>query len=166
MSREAWAGILAAVIAVLFFGGKRIMNRAEFKRKFLAETAGLDTNRIPILLLMAVAAYESGDGTGAIAQKTNNIFSITSGKSWKGPTYKASTGYTFRVYGSWRESAADFVALLKNWPTNYGRATAAGQAGDLEGFARALQAAGYGDPGKTTYAAELVARSKAFSNLA
>jgi len=162
----AVAALLTILIAVLWEVKTMRTGRAEFKEKFFKENAGADTAGIPLLLLLALAAYESGDGTGAIAQRTNNIFSITSGKNWKGPILKASTGYTFRVYPSWRAATADFVALLVGWPSNYGRALAAGQAGDLEAFAKALQAAGYGDPGKMSYAAELLARAGAYQNIA
>lgn len=160
--------LIGAALLIFFSAlwGYRKMSRADFKARFMRENAGLDTAGIPLLLLLALAAYESGDGTGNIAQQTNNIFSVTAGKYWKGPVYAPGNGYVFRKYGSWREATADFIKLMVNWPSNYGKALAAGRAGDLNGFAKALQAAGYGDPGKMTYAAELLARAKAYENIA
>lgn len=152
--------LIAAAIAALTWKVKTMYTRAEFKKKMAAELGKANLQGFSPLLLMALASYESGDGNGNVAQQTNNVFSLTAGKYWKGPVYKASTGYVFRKYASWKDSAEDFVKLLMGWPSNYGAATRAAIEGNVVNFAKALQAGGYGDPGKETYASELLARYK------
>lgn len=166
MKRWAIYLLLSALLLAWLWKRYLPMTRAEFKQKFLKETEGLDTAGVPVLFLLAVAAYESGDGNGRYAKEANNIFSITAGTSWKGPTLKNLSGsYTFRVYSSWRESVQDFVRLITALK-RYDKALAAGRSGNLAAFAAELQAAGYGDPGKTTYGAELVARANAYKSVA
>lgn len=165
MKRYAIYLLASALLLAWLWKRSKPMTRAEFKAKFLYNTEGLDTAGMPVLFLLAVAAYESGDGNGRYAKEANNIFSITAGTTWKGPTLKNLTGtYTFRVYGSWRESVQDFVRLMTRLK-RYDKALAAARAGNLAAFAAELQAAGYGDPGKTTYGAELVARSNAYKGI-
>lgn len=163
MSRRAiYYAAAAALLMAMLMEGKAMYTRAQFKDKFYAaaQKVGVKLNGFKIWILAALASYESGDGNGNVFSKTNNLFSLTAGKYWTGPTYKASTGYVFRVYPTWEASIEDFVKLLTGWPTNYGAATAAAQKGDMVAFAQALQKGGYGDPGKETYAAELMARAK------
>lgn len=165
MKRYAIYLLASALLLTWLYRRSKPMTRAEFKQKFLKETEGLDTAGVPLLLLLAVAAYESGDGNGRYAQEANNIFSITAGSSWKGPTLKNLTGsYTFRKYSSWRDSVADFVKLITSL-SRYNKALLAGKTGNVAAFAAELQAAGYGDPGKTTYGAELTARANAYNKI-
>lgn len=163
--RKYWPiGLLFFAIFAGWYGYKK-MTRNEFKDKFYAaaQRVGDKLQGFKIWILAALASYESGDGSGNVFQKTNNLFSLTAGKTWKGPVYKASTGYTFRVYPSWEASIEDFVKLLTGWPSNYLAATQAAQRGEMVAFAQALQRGGYGDPGKKTYASELLVRSKDFA---
>jgi flagellum-specific peptidoglycan hydrolase FlgJ len=165
MALRDWIiSIAVFLVSGLLFFRARIMTRKEFKTKFLKEIEKLDLKGFNPLLLLSLASYESGDGGGLMAKNTNNIFSLTAGKSWKGATYKASTGYIFRKYSNWRESTKDFINLLVGWPSNigYASATRAAIEGNVENFAKGLQAGGYGDPGKESYAAELMARYKSF----
>lgn len=168
MTRRAYIYILGGVVVLLLaWKGKTIMNRAGFKKKFLEEIQGLDLKGFDQNVLLALASYESGDGTGAMAVQGNNIFSLQAPALWKGATIiQKSTGNKFRKYASWREAVTDFIGLMLGWPSNYATATAAARAGNITAFARALQVPdlgakyAYGDPGKTTYASELESRYK------
>jgi flagellum-specific peptidoglycan hydrolase FlgJ len=84
---------------------------------------------------MAVACLESGYGASGLAKEANNLFGIKGnyeGQSVTMPTteYKNGKPYkvnaAFRKYPSFKESIADFCALMKNgvsWDhTKYSRA--------------------------------------------
>jgi hypothetical protein len=58
----------------------------------------------------------------------------------------------FRAYGSLDEGAEDFVRVLS---THFGSAMSKARAGDLDGFAHALKAAGYYTASETDYASAL-----------
>ena len=123
--------------------------------------------------LLAQAALETAWGTrearGANG-KSYNLFNIKAGKNWKGATVSADTteyvagtavqqNATFRAYGSYAESFADYTSLLKSNP-RYAQALSHG--GDVQGFVRGLQQGGYAtDP---VYADKImrVASSPAF----
>jgi flagellar protein FlgJ len=104
-------------------------------------------------LLLAQAALETGWGRKAIkaltGQESYNLFGIKAGKQWSGDTVAITTTEytngvpqkkvdTFRAYGSYAESFADYAKLLKQ---RYGDAIASGAT--AEGFGKALQAKGY-----------------------
>lgn len=116
---------------------------------------------------MVQAAHESAYGTSGLTQKANNLFGFTAelGTYWRTqgrafvemPTteWKAAGAYKttrpFRAYASWEESYRDWARLMQI--PHYAKALPFAKAGNLKGFAAALQAAGYAtDP---AYAAKL-----------
>jgi len=78
--------------------------------------------------LLAIAIVESQGkvkgtwypGAGLVARRANNFFGIKEGVNWKGETIDLPTPgdadkiSTFRVYGSFEESARDFIKFLQN----------------------------------------------------
>lgn len=126
-------------------------------------------------LVVAHAAYESGFGRGRAAVRGFNVFNITAGSAWTGASWVDVGGdtdgegnritQTWRAYPSLRAAVADYWSFLG--PTqNRGRylsARSALQAGDLEGFARALSAAGYFTLQVDRYIAGLTATHAAVS---
>jgi flagellar protein FlgJ len=118
-----------------------------------AQKAEAETG-IPATFLVAQAAHESGWGRGEIrhadGRPAHNLFGIKAGAGWKGATADVLTTefengqakkvvQKFRSYASYEESFADYAKLMKT-----GRyADVAAQAGSAEGFANALQKAGY-----------------------
>lgn len=80
--------------------------------------------------LMAIAIVESQGkvngvfypGAGTLARLGNNFFGIKKGVGWKGPTITLNTPNdadpisVFRKYGSFKESAKDFVNFLQKNP--------------------------------------------------
>ena len=170
MKNKINIAILFIFLALIFWKGNKIMENLsikEFKKKFLDAYDKAQTKGIPANILLALASYESGNGNNTLAKLANNIFSITKSSTWTGKTIKLSTGYTFKVYNSWTESINDFVNLISNPKyTNYYSAYKAALSGDIYNFAKYLQAGGYGDPGKTTYASELIARSNSLTKIA
>jgi flagellar protein FlgJ len=105
-------------------------------------------------LLLAQAALETGWGR-AVPQRdgesANNLFGIKAGGSWGGATVEHWTlehagGVTapqlerFKAYGSAAESFTDYVDLIASARRYAG---ALEQAGDAEGYARAVTKAGY-----------------------
>jgi flagellar protein FlgJ len=109
---------------------------------------------IPATFLVAQAAHESGWGRGEIrhadGRSAHNLFGIKAGAGWKGATADVLTTefengaakkvvQKFRAYASHEESFADYAKLMKT-----GRyAGVVAQANTAEGFANALQKAGY-----------------------
>ena len=109
---------------------------------------------IPATFLVAQAAHESGWGRAEIrhadGRPAHNLFGIKAGAGWKGATADVvTTEYEngqpkkvvqkFRAYASYAESFADYARLMKT-----GRyADVVAQAHTPEGFANALQKAGY-----------------------
>lgn len=146
----------AALAVLLMLKGpsiERPKGNTDFARRFLEAAARSDLKSIPARFALAVSALETGWGTGRVFLSTNNLFSITAGSSWRGVTYKASTGFVFRVYNSWEESISDFARLIstsKLYAAAYQRAIA----GDAAGFFGGLQRAGYAGS-DTDYAAKL-----------
>jgi flagellar protein FlgJ len=118
-----------------------------------AQRAEAETG-IPATFLVAQAAHESGWGRGEIrhadGRPTHNLFGIKAGAGWKGATADVLTTefengaakkvvQKFRAYASYEESFADYAKLMKT-----GRyAGVVAQANTAEGFANALQKAGY-----------------------
>lgn len=123
------------------------------------------TTGIPAHLILGQAALESGWGKREIkmadGSSSFNLFGIKAGKGWGGKVVEiTTTEYTegvahkqterFRAYGSYTEAFQDYAQLLSDNPRY---AEVMGQA-DAQGFAQALQQAGYAtDP---NYAAKLV----------
>lgn len=123
-------------------------------KKTLPATRSVDMRGIPQLFALAVAALETGWGTGRVFLQTKNLFSITAGSTWRGATYKASTGFVFRVYQTYAESLADFVRLIST-TKRYAAAYQAAIRNDAAAFFTEIQKAGYaGDDVK--YAAKLM----------
>lgn len=155
----------ALSIIFLAWFARKAMNRKEYKDKYYREIEGEDLRGFPAWILGGVSSYEGGDGNGNLAAAPyNNIFSLqVPQKGWTGKkVLQKSTGNYFRAYNNYREATRDFLNLLIGWPSKYGPAVAAARKGDSLAFAKALQAAGYGDPGKTTYASELFGRIESF----
>ena len=106
------------------------------------------------LLIVAHAAYESGWGS-ARAARYFNVFNLTAGSAWSGPSWVDVGGdsdgagnritQTWRMYSSLQECVADYWHFLG--PTaNHGRyvlARAALAAGDVPTFVLELSSAGY-----------------------
>ena len=116
--------------------------------KATAEALGLSPH-----LLLAQAALETGWGRKAIkdgtGQESYNLFGIKAGGHWTGKTVEATTTEyshgvaqkkveSFRAYGSYAESFADYARLIQH---RYGAALANGAT--AQGFGKALQAKGY-----------------------
>jgi peptidoglycan hydrolase FlgJ len=109
---------------------------------------------IPATFLVAQAAHESGWGRNEIRHadgtSANNLFGIKAGAGWRGAVAEVTTTEfdggvarkvtaRFRAYASPAESFADYARLMKT-----GRyADVLAQAQTAEGFAGALQKAGY-----------------------
>jgi len=113
-----------------------------------AEALGLSPH-----LLLAQAALETGWGRKAIkngaGQESHNLFGIKADRHWTGATVEVQTTEyihglpqkkmeSFRAYGSYADSFADYAKLIKH---RYGAAIANGAT--AEGFGQALQAKGY-----------------------
>ncbi len=107
------------------------------------------------LVLLAQAALETGWGRSVIrtadGTSSHNLFNIKADARWGGERAQVTTlefeggqavrrPAAFRVYGSYAESARDYVQFLRDNP-RYG--TALEQAADPEAFLRALHRAGY-----------------------
>ena len=130
-----------------------------------AEAASRRTG-VPAELILAQAALETGWGRHEIAASDGgnsyNLFGIKAGSRWQGPTTEVVTHEylngqrtrvtdTFRAYGSFEESFADYARLIGDNPRYAGVVAAA----TPEQAARALQSGGYAtDP---AYADKLIA---------
>lgn len=105
-------------------------------------------------LLLAQAALETGWGRAAPqrdGEPAHNLFGIKAGASWSGAAVEhwtlehedsvtAPQRERFRAYGDTAESFADYVDLIS---TARRYTDALSQAGDPEGYARAMTKAGY-----------------------
>jgi len=124
------------------------LNKLAGVAKETAEALGLSPH-----LLLAQAALETGWGRKAIkggaGQESYNLFGIKAGGQWTGKTVEVTTTEyshgvaqkkveSFRAYGSYAESFADYARLIRH---RYGAAMASGAT--AQGFGRALQAKGY-----------------------
>lgn len=139
--------ILAGIIAMALLKQTKKptagANRQGFAEAFILAASKVDMRGIPVPMAMSVAALESGWGTGRIYQASNNVFSITASASWRGPKLPvASTGFTFRIYGSLTESIRDWVGLIAGSKL-YAKTYAAALTGNFKKFFDELQAAGY-----------------------
>lgn len=112
---------------------------------------------IPASFMVAQAAHESGWGkreiTGADGTKSHNIFGIKATPGWTGKTVDVKTTEVingqavkvtakFRAYGSYDEAFKDYARLLGS-NDRYAKVVAQAQNGNVAGFARGLQQAGY-----------------------
>jgi len=117
------------------------------------------TYGVPVSVTLAQAALESGWGQSV---EGNNLFGVKADSSWHGPVVMIDTHEVvqgtkipvldkFRRYASWSDSIRDHAAFIKNnkrYAPCFKELTG-------EGWARALQAAGYAtDP---NYAKSLIA---------
>jgi hypothetical protein len=108
----------------------------------------------PIDASMAAAqvAHETGFGTSPLAMNHNNLFGITKGSSWTGPTHTNPSGEVFRSYAGRAACIRDYADLIAG-ASRYVRACAA--CDDPERFILALaQAGSAADP---DYAAKVTA---------
>lgn len=103
------------------------------------------------LMIISHAAFESGWGV-ALASKYGNVFNVTAGSSWKGPTtpgpdmeYKDGVAkhitQQWRVYDSLNDAVADYLRLLEK--PRYTDAKLALLDGKPEDFIEHLHAGGY-----------------------
>jgi hypothetical protein len=92
-----------------------VKNVAECVRTFPANTQ---------ILIIAHAAYESGWGKTKQAQQAFNLFNVSAGSSWKGPTMEGGDlefgaggvkkiVQKWRCYGSMGEAVGDYLHLLE-----------------------------------------------------
>jgi flagellum-specific peptidoglycan hydrolase FlgJ len=106
--------------------GGQTMKRSDFLKQ-VAEYAKADYQRSKVLpsLTISQAILESGWGNSGLAKKSNNLFGIKAGKSWKGakrsyPTKEFVGGKWitidafFREYPTFEGSVKDHNSLLQN----------------------------------------------------
>jgi flagellar protein FlgJ len=113
---------------------------------------------IPVQFMLGQAALESGWGKRELratdGTPSYNLFGIKAGAGWKGPVVEAvTTEYIngiahkkvekFRAYPSYAEAFRDYANLLSTNPRYTEVLRQAVQRLDAEGFAHALQRAGY-----------------------
>ncbi len=138
-------------IAESLFRGKESFVRAVLpEARRAARALGVDPR-----VLVAQSALETGWGQSILSdhagRSSHNLFNIKAGSYWEGrsvgvTTLEFSNGIAqrqrarFRAYGSFAESFADYVALLKTQPRY---AAALANADDPARFMRSLQQAGY-----------------------
>ncbi len=110
---------------------------------------------VPAKFMLGQAALESGWGkkeiTHADGSPAHNLFGIKAGGSWQGKTVSVTTTEfiggvarkmveKFRAYSSYAESFADYAKLIGGNPRYQ---NVLKQGGNVEGFANAMQRAGY-----------------------
>ena len=127
---------------------------------------------VPASFILGQAALESGWGRGEIRRAdggtSHNLFGIKATRGWQGEVAHArTTEYEggqpvrqvakFRSYGSYAEAFTDYARMLLNSP-RYGDAVrSASTTGTAEGFASAMQRAGYAtDPHYATKLARTI----------
>lgn len=124
---------------------------------------------VPASFILGQAALESGWGRGEIRRPdggtSHNLFGIKATRGWQGDVAAArTTEYEggqpvrqvakFRSYASYAEAFTDYARMLLNSP-RYGQAVRS--AGSAEGFASAMQRAGYAtDPQYATKLARTI----------
>jgi len=138
-----------------------------------AAAAAEKATGIPAKFMIAQAAHETGWGRKEIKNADGstsfNLFGIKAGPNWKGATTDVTTTeyyggkahkvtQTFRAYGSYAESFADYASTMKNNP-RYAGVVAAGK--DASGFAHGLQRAGYAtDPHYATKLSKVISTTR------
>lgn len=132
------------------------MKPADFIAKILpAARALMAETGIPASVTIAQAAVESanparGWGDSDLTRASNNLFGIKAGPGWHGPVFSADTAEfdhgqravvhaLWRKYPDWQASLEDHARFLRANP----RYAACFKETTGEGWARALQAAGY-----------------------
>lgn len=110
---------------------------------------------IPAHFMLGQAGHETGWGKGEMRQKDGtpafNLFGIKAGKGWTGKVAEVTTTEyvdgqarkvtaKFRAYDSYEDSFRDYARLINESP-RYEKAR--GQVHSAQGFANALQKAGY-----------------------
>lgn len=128
----------------------------DFVKKLMphAEQASAETG-IPAHLMVGQAALESGWGRREIKMpdgtNSHNLFGIKADPSWNGKVAEVTTTEyhnglankqveKFRAYGSYAEAFKDYAGMLSNNP-RYSEVLKQGN--NSQGFANALQKAGY-----------------------
>lgn len=125
-----------------------MMTRKQFIEKYTPAAVEITrgTGIFPLTLLSAAVVESQGKGkdgnwyvgNSQLAKEANNYFGIKAHKSWSGPIYNIRTrevskggkeyheNADFRKYGSFQESARDYVNFLRNNPryTKHGVFTA------------------------------------------
>lgn len=136
--------IVAVWVVSMLKGPKKIgvSGKDHFLALIKESSFHVDLKGIDDRMIAAVAMVETGNGTGNVFKNTNNLFSITAGKSWNGITYRAATGFVFRVYNSLEDSIRDFVRLISTSKI-YTKAYEKALFGNHEGFFIEIQRAGY-----------------------
>lgn len=184
MSRNAWLALALAAalgVAVLVLdddvreGAVALTGKAAWAKE-VHDAIAAELPGLPLasrMIVLAHAVYESGWGTARAAVRGFNVFNITAGSAWRGPSwsdvggdleYDAAGNVTritqqWRIYGSLREAVRDYWTFLG--PTanrgRYVKARAQLELGSVTGFARELHAAGYYTLPPDRYAAQLSA---------
>lgn len=132
---------------------------SEFKAKVGAYAQEVSqATGIPVRFMLGQAALESGWGKRELratdGTPSHNLFGIKAGAGWKGPIVEAvTTEYIngiahkrvekFRAYPSYAEAFRDYANLLSANPRYTEVLRQAVERLDAEGFAHALQRAGY-----------------------
>lgn len=140
-----------SAIAQSLFPGKESFVRAVLpEARRAARALGVDPR-----VLVAQSALETGWGQSILSdhagRSSHNLFNIKAGSYWEGrsvgvTTLEFSNGIAqrqrarFRAYGSFAESFADYIGLLRSQPRY---AAALANADDPARFMRSLQQAGY-----------------------
>lgn len=149
-------------VAQGLFAGKEAFVRAVLPdARRAARALGVDHR-----VLIAQSALETGWGQSILSDHagrcSNNLFNIKAGSYWQGPSVGVRTleyvqglpqpqHARFRAYGSFADSFADYVDLLRSQPRY---AAALANADDATRFMRSLAQAGYAtDP---DYAAKVL----------
>lgn len=145
----------------------------EFLQRMLPHAQAAErATGVPASFILGQAALESGWGRGEIRRgdggTSHNLFGIKATRGWQGEVAAArTTEYEggqpvrqvakFRSYGSYAEAFTDYARMLLNSP-RYGDAVrTASAAGTAEGFASAMQRAGYAtDPHYATKLARTI----------
>ena len=132
-----------------------VKSRADFAQRFHEAARSVDLKGIPVNMALAVAALETGWGTGSVFLRSGSLFNIKA-TNWNGPSLavRNEEGLVyFRSYPTWAESLLDWVKLITTLK-RYTKAHLLAKAGDYKGFFNALQEAGYAG-GDKLYSAKL-----------
>jgi flagellum-specific peptidoglycan hydrolase FlgJ len=164
-----WAG--AGGLALVALGGGTVVAQIHSTNEFITglwnAMAGIGLSNESKAILIGQAAYESGWGKGDGAVYGNNVFNVTAGPDWRGPTVGGGdtecdpiTGLichkitqSWRKYGSLEEAMRDMLSFLRD--QNGGRYATAYQYlldGDAVAYITELRARGYFTANASAYA--------------
>jgi flagellar protein FlgJ len=145
--------------------------QAFLQRMMPAAMQASDKSGIPVQMMLGQAALESGWGQHEIrtsdGSSSFNLFGIKAGSNWNGKVvevttteYRSGTPYKqverFRAYDSYEQAFNDYAGLLTG-NSRYGGVIQ--QAGNAEGFANAMQQAGYAtDPHYAVKLAQVIGK--------